>query len=361
MHSKLMLLFHPEKLRVAIPTANLLDFDWGETGMMENSVFMIDLPRLPDQRKAHVGDLTSFGKEMLHYLEKQGLDPDVCSGVLNFDFNATEGMVFVHTVGGVNVGEDAERTGFPGLSRAVRGLGLETHDDLQFDFAASSIGNLNDDQLRNLHSAACGQDMIKQAEAASSQAKSDFFTPQAQKSSRESTSIRDKMRIYFPTHETVTSSIARAAGTICLNRKYFEETRFPRSCFRDYRSIRKGLLSHNKILYARGKQKAADGTTKDIAWCYVGSANMSESAWGKLVYEKKLKAWKMNCRNWECGVLLPVSQEKIGQHSTSVNIPIKEENVEGEDSATESDEEGGSANHEVVGNGGLRRRCASSL
>lgn len=36
MHSKLMLLFHPDKLRVAIPTANLLNFDWGETGVMES-------------------------------------------------------------------------------------------------------------------------------------------------------------------------------------------------------------------------------------------------------------------------------------------------------------------------------------
>ena len=34
MHSKLMLLFHPEKLRVAVPTANLLAFDWGESGAL---------------------------------------------------------------------------------------------------------------------------------------------------------------------------------------------------------------------------------------------------------------------------------------------------------------------------------------
>ena len=36
MHSKLMLLFHEKKLRIAVPTANLLNFDWGETGKMEN-------------------------------------------------------------------------------------------------------------------------------------------------------------------------------------------------------------------------------------------------------------------------------------------------------------------------------------
>lgn len=36
MHSKLMLLFHPSYLRIAIPTANLTATDWGENNLMEN-------------------------------------------------------------------------------------------------------------------------------------------------------------------------------------------------------------------------------------------------------------------------------------------------------------------------------------
>lgn len=34
MHSKLMLLSHPHHLRVAVPTANLVSYDWGETGIV---------------------------------------------------------------------------------------------------------------------------------------------------------------------------------------------------------------------------------------------------------------------------------------------------------------------------------------
>ena len=34
MHSKLMLLSHPHHLRVAVPTANLVSYDWGETGVV---------------------------------------------------------------------------------------------------------------------------------------------------------------------------------------------------------------------------------------------------------------------------------------------------------------------------------------
>lgn len=40
MHSKLMLLSHPGHLRVAVPTANLVSYDWGETGIVS--------PCLPD-------------------------------------------------------------------------------------------------------------------------------------------------------------------------------------------------------------------------------------------------------------------------------------------------------------------------
>lgn len=47
MHSKLMLMFHHDKhtkkewLRVAVPSANLTDYDWGERGSMENVCFSI--------------------------------------------------------------------------------------------------------------------------------------------------------------------------------------------------------------------------------------------------------------------------------------------------------------------------------
>jgi Tyrosyl-DNA phosphodiesterase len=36
MHSKLMLLFHAEYLRIAVPSANLVRYDWGEIGVIEN-------------------------------------------------------------------------------------------------------------------------------------------------------------------------------------------------------------------------------------------------------------------------------------------------------------------------------------
>ncbi|RMY79788.1 hypothetical protein D0862_13027 [Hortaea werneckii] len=329
MHSKLMLLFHPEKLRIAIPTANLLNFDWGETGSMENSVFLIDLPRLPDGKQTQRESLTHFAQELLYFVQKQGLDEDVRNGILNFDFAATEQMAFVHSVGGISYRDDARRTGFLGLGNSVRHLGLQT-DCLELDFAASSIGSLNDAQLQNLYSAAKGLDATSPSSPSQPRPNNPFQNPSTNPSLSSSSFLRKNFRIYFPTHETVTSSSAGAAGTICLNRKYFENRGFPRESFRDYISRRQGLLSHNKVLFARGKRRDDSGDDaggrfggggrvgRDVAWVYVGSANCSQSAWGNLTVDRRSKpqkekggGWKMNCRNWESGVLLPVPQERL--------------------------------------------------
>lgn len=341
MHSKLMLLFHPNKLRIAIPTANLLNFDWGETGQMENSVFMIDLPRLPEAGTPK--GLTLFGRELMFFLEKQGLDEDVRTGVLNFDFTSTEGIAFIHSTGGIHYREDAERTGLLGLSNAVNELNLAA-SDLEIDFAASSIGQLNDKYLRDLYLAASGnmKDLAAQASAAKTKATKDFFKP---KTATQTKGLRENIRVYFPTKDTVKASTAGSAGTLCLQRKYFEAGTFPRSCFRDYKSTRPGLLSHNKILCARGKKKLTNGETEDVAWVYVGSSNVSKSAWGELPADRTVK--RITCRNWECGVLLPVPKDQLRRPGATAKV--KNPTPAGEDSETESEAEEEIPVQELVG------------
>jgi len=310
MHSKLMLLFHPHKLRVAVPSANLMSYDWGESGIMENSVFLIDLPRLSSEDEFRpVSELTSFAKELMHFVDKQGLRQNVKDGLLKHDWSGTRGMAFVHTVGGPDYGLSAARTGILGLSKAVKDLGLESDKDLQIDFAASSIGSLNDDYMRTVHAAARG--------------KLNIGAKSTQLPAVPQTDIRDRMRIYFPTHDTVRASKGGEdnGGTIWLAKNWFEGAKFPRPLFRDYQSIRAGLLSHNKVLYARGKQVDTGGNERPIAWVYIGSSNMSESAWGKVTFDRSRKEPKIGCRNWECGVLLPVSSNVLDKLETP-EIPM---------------------------------------
>ena len=61
-------------------------------------VFMVDLPRLPQERVVDVEDLTFFGEELVYFLRAMVIDEDVIKGVLNFDFTGTSELAFVHTM-----------------------------------------------------------------------------------------------------------------------------------------------------------------------------------------------------------------------------------------------------------------------
>lgn len=345
MHSKLMLLFHPHKLRVVIPSANLTSYDWGEQGIMENSVFLIDLPRLEDTPHSDVSSLPQFGRELLHFLSKKGCEDDILKGVLNFDFSATHNLAFVHSVGGTHYGEDMETTGYVGLSTAIRELHTSTQfsicsqSNLQIDYSASSIGALNDDFLTIMHNAARGEDATAVPTSFSRTAPKPF------QDTTSTTNIRDNFRVYFPTHSTVATSTGGipSGGTICLQSSWWDRPVFPRECFRDYRSRRTGVLSHNKLLYARGINKNGE----PVAWKYVGSANLSEAAWGKLTWDRKNKEWKIGCRNWECGVILPVSKEELTKEERQTGTEMPEVVVLSDDDAeTESGDEDASTDSE---------------
>ena len=331
MHSKLMLLFHGEHLRVAVPSANLVAYDWGETGVMENSVFLIDLPRLPEGRHIKKEELTSFGQELMYFVNAMGLWEDVKDGLLKFDFEKTRRLAFVHTIGGTHFSDEANRTGYLGLSRAVRALGIQTEGPTDVDFAASSIGSLNESFLKTIYKAAQGKEGVDTSKnGGGERSKSDFFTKPRVTKSRPPEDVQSRFRVYFPTEEAVRKSTGgpENGGTVCLQSKWYYATTFPKNIMRDYQSVRKGLLSHNKILYVRGQQQRQDNESKKpVAWAYVGSANMSESAWGKVVTDRATKQLKLTARNWECGVVVPVSLEGVGYSDEGLGMDVFKDTI----------------------------------
>lgn len=290
MHSKFILLFGKDKLRIAIPTANMTQTDWGEVandwqpGIMENSVFLIDLPRRHGGTVTEAKDLTPFGRELVYFLEQQEVGPQVITGLLKCDFTKTGHLAFVHSMyvvnhvlwgpvlmqhsGGSHKTESNHPTGLPGLARAIRELHLDEVEHIELDYAASSLGSINDAFLSRIRLAACG---------------GPFWTNTAPEAN-----VRDCFRIYFPTNDTVEKSMGGpdGAGIITLTRQSYNAPSFPRECMRDYDSMRRGMLSHNKLLFARGRRRNG----KPFAWVYVGSANISEAAWGG---QKMLKSGQM--------------------------------------------------------------------
>ncbi|KAF2451975.1 phospholipase D/nuclease [Karstenula rhodostoma CBS 690.94] len=300
MHSKLMLLFHDTHLRIVVPTANLKQVEWGETGkdpkslgswqpaVLENTVFLIDLPRRPDGVIAEKLE-TAFGQSLIEFLEAQEVGKKVVEGLRKFDFSETNQLAFVHSISGTHSkGPRRSDTGLPGLATAIRQLNLHNVERLELDYASSSIGGLKEEFLQKLYLAASGVQPL---------------------GNKAPEGWSDRFRVYFPTRDTVINSTGGVdcGGVITLNSRSCNAPSFARQCLRTHTSTRTGLLSHNKMLLARGYKN--DGTP--FAWAYVGSANATESAWGSQSVLKSGKEGALKVNNWECGVVVPVPAAKL--------------------------------------------------
>ncbi|EXJ70242.1 uncharacterized protein A1O5_06310 [Cladophialophora psammophila CBS 110553] len=299
-----------QRCRIVVPTANLVDFDWGVGDFMENTVWLIDLPAKPlppsstnsaslDGATAGGFPETSFEKSLKTFLTAQTVPDDVIRQLDLFDFRRTERYGFVHTIGGMHGGQEAwQSTGLCGLGRTITELGLATRGGaIQMDYVTSSVGSLNDEFLRSMHLAASGDSGLTE------------YTMRYDKGGRvKHGNWKENFRFYFPSDNTVRMSKGgpRKAGTICFAIQWWNNPKFPRSNMYDCVSVREGLLMHNKLLFVTYTSPIEKSQPGNIGWVYVGSANLSESAWGRLVQDKATKKPRLNCRNWECGVIIPI-------------------------------------------------------
>ncbi|EGD90374.2 uncharacterized protein TERG_06602 [Trichophyton rubrum CBS 118892] len=212
MHSKLMLLFHANHLRIVIPSANLDPYDWGEKGgVMENMLFLIDLPRKANET---VNDTTPFRDELVYFLRASTLNEKIIDKMLQYDFSKTAKYAFVHSMW------------------------------------TSSVGSLTATFLQNLYWSAQGDNGTKQLSARAGNTRSSNKSNQSSKrSGRGDDDWTGRMKVYFPSRETVRSSRGgvSAAGTLCLMSKWYNSPMFPRDVMRDNRSVREGLLMHSKV------------------------------------------------------------------------------------------------------------------
>ena len=318
MHAKMMLLFHSTYLRIVVTTANMMPHDWGETGVMENTIFLIDLPRIPTGNTNPAGksqrQMTSFGMNLMKFLDAIGLHERFAQGLINFDFSRTKGLAFVHSIGGAHVGQDEpwRRTGFCGLGLAIRELGLESGDGspVSVDYVTSSLGATRPEFLQTLYMACQGDDGL------TAYCWRNKITKSGEKLDRETEfeaerfgydDIYANLRIYFPLRQTVENSRGGRAsgGTICFNGIFKNYPYRVKALMRDCQSRRSGLLMHNKLIYVRRLGHLSEPSP---GWMYVGSANCSQTAWGAITKDRELGLPRLTCRNWECGVVIPMKK-----------------------------------------------------
>ncbi|KAK3953620.1 tyrosyl-DNA phosphodiesterase-domain-containing protein [Pseudoneurospora amorphoporcata] len=342
MHSKLQLLKYEDYLRIVVPSANLVSFDWGETGDMENILFIIDLPVLDDPDIT--GELTPFGEELSYFLKAKQLDDGLIRSLKKYDWTETRRYGFVHSIAASHVDDKAWRTGYCGLGRTVKALGLGTAKTIEMDVVAASLGSIKDSLLKALYYACQGDSGVKELES----------RPVGKKGHEApdigAVEVRKHTRVYFPSKHTVRTSIAKDAGTICFQRQWFESPTFPREVLRDCVSTRPGMLMHDKMIFVRKTEESKDEPGKKVVsgFAYVGSANLSESAWGRLIKDRSTKKLKITCRNWECGVVVPAGTATTAASSSSSSTSAEEQekgtgdgNGKGKSAALPTDTEDG--------------------
>ncbi|KAK9446961.1 tyrosyl-DNA phosphodiesterase-domain-containing protein [Limtongia smithiae] len=310
MHSKVQLLFYDSYLRVCIPSANLTHYDWGEgAGVLENIMYIHDFPLVVTGTR----ELPEFALSLIYFLEAQDMFDDILQRLRReVSWANCENVRFVHSIGGEHREERAIwRTGYPSLSTAVRSFG-GVGAPAEVDYLISSLGSVNPIFAESIYQAATGAQISISRPPKSSDS---LFSL-----------VKSKLRVYFPSHDTVAACKGGlgSAGTICFNRSFWTRPAFPKEIVRDAKSVRDGCLMHDKVMFIRFQNPVIDADgVRSMALAYVGSANMSESAWGKLVNDQLSKRMKLNLRNWECGVLLRVPLNTVGPSSGSSGIALK--------------------------------------
>jgi hypothetical protein len=61
-------------------------------------VFLVDLPRLPNDKKISPPELTPFGRELRRFLQAQDMESSIIESLLKFDYAKTTRLAFVHTM-----------------------------------------------------------------------------------------------------------------------------------------------------------------------------------------------------------------------------------------------------------------------
>lgn len=166
-------------------------------------VFLIDLPRLEDPADRETNTLTTFGEELSYFLEAQGVEQNMIRSLRNYDFSETSRYGFVHTIAGCHLDPSAwSRTGYCGLGRTVKALGLDSTDDVDVDYVCSSLGNVKRDLLAALYGACKGDSGMRE------------YTNRTGKSGRTKGAVLpegdhtnlSRIRVYYPSRHTVSRS-----------------------------------------------------------------------------------------------------------------------------------------------------------
>ncbi|KZT61887.1 phospholipase D/nuclease [Calocera cornea HHB12733] len=359
MHIKLMLLFYKSgRLRVVLPTANLVDYDWRD---IENTVFVQDLPSIPDpsSEDPQSHDFPTYLWSVLKSL-------NVPAGLLNlvntgyhelplqsledlqnkWDWSKVKARLVASVAGNYEGWYNVRMYGHPRLAAVIRDIGAPPKKGkvLNIECQGSSVGNYTTQYLNEVYKSCCGIDPIDWLD-----------TPKA----RLAKLPWPPVKILFPALKTVDESVfgRNGGGSFFCRKMYWNKAGAPKQLFHNAKAKDGRVLMHTKMIVGtyrtgalliprptplalpngkgKGKEKVEvivlDSDTEDEsvteqegsttedesgdvaekapeAWIYMGSHNFTMAAWGSV--GGSILAPKLNISNFEMGIVLPIRDKK---------------------------------------------------
>ncbi|KZS89546.1 phospholipase D/nuclease [Sistotremastrum niveocremeum HHB9708] len=343
MHCKLLLLFYKSgRLRIALPTANFVPYDWRD---IENTVWVQDIPpkKNPQGHSARASDFSSILQRVLIALQvRQALRAHIVGDHPNLPLQSIEDLgtrwdwskVKVHLIpcmaGKYEGWPEVLRNGHTRLMKAIREANARAgpNRDVMLECQGSSVGTYSTQWLNEFFHSGLGESAQQWLDQPKARRSKLAFPP---------------VKIIFPSLKTVRASRGGelGGGTMFCRRSQWSGAKFPRELFHDSNSKRGGILMHSKMIIATFKPKAGLGFSSKAkgksrrknpysseeeeqdedevkiveegidetvcGWAYVGSANFTPSAWGTLSGSAFNPV--LNITNYELGVLLPLRSE----------------------------------------------------
>lgn len=288
-HSKILMLVYPTFLRIVITSCNMMDVD---TEQNDNHWYIHDLPKLASPRTAAP---SSFESGLLSHLESLGTPQEFLDSIRGLYDYSTVNVHLVTSVPGTHSGPKAEAHGLLRLRRVIKDLDInlarqKSKGELRLEVCAASLGNLSARWLDGFLDCAIGRNFVEVPGA-------DCDVPK-------------ELKIFYPTTEDVVAPNGEpqpgSANIGCHTRPWPSAPQAVKDLFHHYHSKDNGRIFHQKLIMAYNSK---DGKALPY-YVYIGSANLSQSAWGALEQDKRgnkatcdLKIIKT--MNFECGVVIP--------------------------------------------------------
>ncbi|GAA6030025.1 hypothetical protein JCM8097_009220 [Rhodosporidiobolus ruineniae] len=332
MHTKLMVYYHTTFVRLVIPTANAISYDWDA---MDNAVYVHDFPLLPsssplarsprgEEEKSPFRNPThtQFSRTFAQVLYKLGVVKRFLVDMRRYDFSQSSDIRLVQSMQGrwslrpdPSTGgkiEADEGGGICSLAKAVKSLGFAPGGRWEIEATGSSIGRYTPLWLSQMLAACQGVHPSTYFTERGKEAPPARVVPVQGRGKDARVDL--PIKIVFPTKEYVLGSFRGVdhGGTLFCSPKTWSTSTFPKHLFhRGESKDRDRQPAHTKIILALHKPSplaapaASSPPPVHEGWMYVGSHNFTSSAWGNL-QNGALNGPEISINNYELGVVLPI-------------------------------------------------------